>query len=340
MTQKQTLAFIAKQYSCSLTKGWLHAFIRRHLNEVQICRSLPQEDTRLTVPREHLEAHIGNMKNIVEGKFSELVFNLDEVGSSDWEDRKPRKVIAPRSVSPHDVFHPVSRKYRHLTLLACVSAAGTSLTPMVLTSCPIRDSLWTTGLRQNQDVLIRFRNPAYMTEDLFYEYLIYVFIPYVRTIRCNPIFANEPCILLMDSFSAHTSERNLQLLGENQIIALVFPAHTTNLFQALDLVFFGTMKNIKDSLTDEENDSQNDEQIWKLIRAYEQTATSFTIRSCFRKAELTPIIQNFPFKLKFNEDILRQNDGFKELWERNISVEELTRRQRVQRFGVLNDQFL
>jgi hypothetical protein len=95
------------------------------------------------------------MKSIVAEKFAELVFNLDEVGSSDWEDRKPRRVIAPRTVSPDDVYHPVSRRYRHLTFLACVSAGGDALTPIVLTSSLIRDDIWSTGLREEGDVLIR-----------------------------------------------------------------------------------------------------------------------------------------------------------------------------------------
>jgi hypothetical protein len=340
MTQKQVLEFVCKQYSRLLTKGWVHAFIGRHLDSLQICRSIPQDDTRLTIPRENLERHIQNMRSIVEGKFAELVFNLDEVGSSDWEDRKPRKVVAPRGVSPKDVNHPVSRKFRHLTLLACVSAGGNALTPMILTSTPIRNSLWATGLRQNIDAMIRFRNPAYMTEELFHEYLLKIFIPYIIIIQYYPVFTHEFGVLLMDSFGAHISERNLRLLGEHKIIALVFPAHTTNLFQALDLVFFGAMKHTKESLMNEEDEPPIDGQLWKLLRAYEQTATSFTIRSCFRKAGLSPNTQTWPYKLQFNEEMLRQNDGFRELWDRNITIEEGTRHQRLQRFGILNAQFI
>jgi hypothetical protein len=41
----------------------------------------------------------------------------------------------------------------------------------------------------------------------------------------------------MDSVGASVSERNLRLLGESGIIALVFPAHAIDLFQAIDLVF-------------------------------------------------------------------------------------------------------
>jgi hypothetical protein len=87
------------------------------------------------------------MKSVVEENLSELVFNLDEVGSPDSEDRKPKKLFVPRSVSPDDTYHPVSHRYRHIALLACVSAAGNVLTPMVIVGSAILDPLWHHGLR-------------------------------------------------------------------------------------------------------------------------------------------------------------------------------------------------
>jgi hypothetical protein len=96
MMPKELLQMVRETDNPKLTKGSVHFFIGRHLDVLQLCRSLPQEDTRMTVPRAYLEQHIATMKTHIVGKFSELIFNLDEVGSSEWEDRRPRKVIAPR----------------------------------------------------------------------------------------------------------------------------------------------------------------------------------------------------------------------------------------------------
>jgi hypothetical protein len=78
---------VRERYSAGLTKGWPNAFTGCHPDTLQICHSLPQEDTKLTNAMKHLEAHIEHlgahiedMKSIVTGKFA---FNLDEVGSSD-----------------------------------------------------------------------------------------------------------------------------------------------------------------------------------------------------------------------------------------------------------------
>jgi hypothetical protein len=88
----------------------------------------------------------------------------------------------------------------------------------------------------------------------------------------------------MDSAAAHISEGNVRLLAENKIIAPVFPSHTANRFQALYFVFFGALKNNREHLGNASDNPSTHGQIWKLIRADQQTATSFTIRSSFRKA--------------------------------------------------------
>jgi hypothetical protein len=51
----------------------------------------------------------------VTGKCAELVFNLDELGSADWEDRKVKKVVASAVVRKEDVYHSVSRRHRYMT---------------------------------------------------------------------------------------------------------------------------------------------------------------------------------------------------------------------------------
>jgi hypothetical protein len=95
------------------------------------------------------------MKLFLANQCWELVFNLDEVNSSEWDDRKPKQVIVPQNILPDEIYHSISRKYRHVTLLACVSVAEDVLMPMIISEPPVRDSLWTKSLRQDEDVMIR-----------------------------------------------------------------------------------------------------------------------------------------------------------------------------------------
>jgi hypothetical protein len=129
ITQKEFLRIIREQHKPTLTKGWMHDLIGRHLDEPKVCRSLSQEEMRMAVPRAYLEEHIQLLKAHLTGKVAELVFHLDELGSADWEDPRAKKVIVRAGVAKQDMCHPVSRRQRYKTRLACVSALGDALTP-------------------------------------------------------------------------------------------------------------------------------------------------------------------------------------------------------------------
>jgi hypothetical protein len=49
-------------------------------------------------------------------------------------------------------------------------------------------------------------------------------------------------VLLTDNCSAHVNPEIFRLLGENHVKIVTFAPHTANIFQALDLSFFGVFK--------------------------------------------------------------------------------------------------
>jgi hypothetical protein len=83
MNKQQLLQIVRGRHKKTLTRGWINALIDRHLDALQISRSIPQEDTRLTVPKSQLEEPIHILQVHLIGKCAELVFNLDELGSAD-----------------------------------------------------------------------------------------------------------------------------------------------------------------------------------------------------------------------------------------------------------------
>jgi hypothetical protein len=91
-------------------------------------KSTPQEDARLEVPRVLLDENVGCLREYVQGMTAELVFNLDEVGVLEWEDRKDKKVVITRLIYGQTIHHRVSRNLKHMPVIACISAAGESLT--------------------------------------------------------------------------------------------------------------------------------------------------------------------------------------------------------------------
>jgi hypothetical protein len=81
------------------------------------------------------------------------------------------------------------------------------------------------------------------------------------------------------------------------------------------------------------------EQITKLVHAYEQTATSMNIRHSFRNGGIYPTIGSRPYEIRFDEERLRNNPGFKELWQQNVPIVDLSQRRILYRFGVINSEF-
>jgi hypothetical protein len=128
MSKKQSLQIVREQHRKTTTRGWVTAYISRHLDALQTCRSIPQKDTRWAVPRSQLEEHINTLKADLTEKCAGLVSNLDELGSAEWEDRTIKKVIASDAVPKEDVDHSVSRRPRHSTFLACLPAVGDAMT--------------------------------------------------------------------------------------------------------------------------------------------------------------------------------------------------------------------
>jgi hypothetical protein len=155
---------------------------------------------------------------------------------------------------------------------------------MIISQAPVRDSLWSRGFRRGEDVMVRQRNPVYIDEQLFYDSLSGIFIRYFANLRSHNIFSRDVVICQMDSASSHVSERCVWLSYQNHVLAMAFPAHTTNILQALDLVFFGALKKLKATVQGQFNDDSVHDQITTLVEASEQKATSRTIGASFCKA--------------------------------------------------------
>jgi hypothetical protein len=154
------------------------------------------------------------------------------------------------------------------------------------------------------------RNPAYLDEALFYEYMSGVFIPYVFSLHSRPEFADLLAILLMNSAFPHMSEYILPILDENNIIVLIVPDHITNLFLALDLVLFDSFKHLKATTVGEFGDDPVNNHLIKLIQTSEQISTSSTIMRSFLRPGMTKDTTTRPYRILIDEVIMKENPNF------------------------------
>jgi hypothetical protein len=88
--------------------------------------SSPQEEPRLQVSRVFLDETTCSMHETVQDCPPDLVFNLDEVGISDWADRKSKKLVVRITAAGSTIRHRPSRNVKHLSVVTCTSASTLS----------------------------------------------------------------------------------------------------------------------------------------------------------------------------------------------------------------------
>jgi hypothetical protein len=100
----------------------------------------------------------------------ELVFNLDEIGTSEREDRKEKKVNIQMTMDRQMMHHGASRSVKHISVIACITAGGESLTHFIVISQisdGIRKKLMSRGVRLGVDFVLRQRPKPYVSRKLF-----------------------------------------------------------------------------------------------------------------------------------------------------------------------------
>jgi hypothetical protein len=134
------------------------------------------------VPRVFGQAGLDGFRDHVHRACAELVFNLDEIEISEWEDRCTRRVIVPSAKKGQTIFRGVHQNLKHISVLACISAAGEYVTlffvfPQVYPTVERR--LKSEGLERGVDLIRKHGNKTYMSSQLFAEYISTVMLPYV-----------------------------------------------------------------------------------------------------------------------------------------------------------------
>jgi hypothetical protein len=138
-----------------------------------------------------LEAAIEGIRTHVQNACGDRVFNLDEIGISEWEDQVERKVIVRSAVREQKIFHGIHRALKRISVVTCISAGGDHMIPFLLSSQATDAAvgrLKTEGFRIGIDMILKKRNKPYMNAVLFHEDISTVLLPHIARVRSNPGF--------------------------------------------------------------------------------------------------------------------------------------------------------
>jgi hypothetical protein len=267
-------------------RSWFDGFRKRH----------PQLTIRTPLPLSYCRAISATPDTISEffGKVGSLygrlnlfskpnqIYNTDETGVSVVH--KPGKVLA--QLGRRTVYSISSaEKGKTHTILACVSAAGYVLPPVMVypRKRPVPDN-FKVGAVPN--TLFLSSENGWINSDLFLEWLKF-FVANIPPTR--------PVLIIQDGHVSHVSIDAIEFAYANNIHLLCLPSHTTHILQPLDVGVFKSFKsNFSKSCSSYISKFPGrvitTEVLSSLVAdAWSCSLTSLNIMSGFRKCGLFPL---------------------------------------------------
>ena len=128
-------------------------------------------------------------------------------------------------------------------------------------------------------------------------------------------------------------------MAENNIIVITYPPHTSHVFQVLDKLLFGVLKKHKKYIPKNDDIQPLIDHMYRIFHAYELSSCSTTIRSSFMKTGFEYFTKNNKLYLKMNKSKIQNSIEFKEIWNHNYSLDDMSMRRKSIKFGWINREF-
>jgi hypothetical protein len=165
-----------------------------------------------------------------------FIYNVDETGRSDSEDRREIRVLVPAHCDATSV--PVDWHTKRSTLTACMGADGFRMRPFVIVSRATAEKDLAYHGYDRHSVALASQGNAFMTPSLFDLWAETAFFPAVKERRRYFRYLGK-AVLLSDGLGAHHPDRFLQRCSERNV-EVVPPVRTRP--RPLDLMAFALLK--------------------------------------------------------------------------------------------------
>jgi hypothetical protein len=211
-----------------------------------------------------------------------------------------QKVIVPKSMSDQAIHHKINGTVKYISFSVCVSAAGETLIPYLVTSqdsMHLRETLKKGDGRFGTESVLKAREKAYLNTEIFLGHIRMVFMP-----NLNEQFADEDAVLSMDNCPSHVDEEVSTILRDVRVRIITWPPHTTHVFQELDLCLFGVLKRSGQYILPFDDNQTTADFFLKIDRMFRQTMTEPNIWGAFQEAGFEFDTSREPCRLAFNEE--------------------------------------
>jgi hypothetical protein len=120
------------------------------------------------------------------------------------------------------------------------------------------------------------------------------------------------------------------------MILTAYAAHSSHLFQVLDVPLFCRLKSAKRYFTRDDSLDPHVDHTFRVFRAYEIATTSTTVRSSWEKAGFGSVRRDGTDYLWVDEGRIRASPEFVKVWQVDYPEKRLSQRRRQQKWGSLN----
>ena len=221
----------SKGMKVNLSHGWWDSFRKRHPEFVlRVPAPVSQTRSKATDPDvfsryfDLLEDTI--KENGLHGKPGQM-FNMDESGMP--LDPESPKLVFKKGCRASSVS---TGEKTQITVVACASAAGFALPPMVIWDCQTLSPELTIG--EVPGTIYGLSKKGWIDCELFDAWFINHFLRYAPTAR--------PVLLMLDGHSSHYCPDTIRLAAKHQVILFALPPNTTHISQPLDKGCFSPLK--------------------------------------------------------------------------------------------------
>jgi RecJ-like exonuclease len=119
-----------------------------------------------------------------------------EVDISDREDRKTKKALISATMLGQRIHHGISPTVKHISAIACVSAAGESLTPDIITSQDsgsVPEQLKKKGVVSGSNFVWKSNRKLNINAEIFLDCIrtVFLFLPNLVELQALDEFAEE-----------------------------------------------------------------------------------------------------------------------------------------------------
>ena len=245
VTLNVVMAFLADHIQGPLiTTKNVSTYLQRH--GFDYVSAMPTEASRVDVKAEDINTfYTRTLPQALNGAHPSLVFNMDEMGTEMFADRKRVFVFVPAQRARNGPLSVgVPRSTRRCTLIGCICLDGTTLCPAVITKTEtISSVVFSEGGYTPDSIEFHTTDNSFINNEVFGEWLCVVLIPKIerRQVklrrRLGPV--DDRAVLILDGLKCHVMEPFMELLRRHNVTVVVLVPHSSHMTQPLDVGIFG-----------------------------------------------------------------------------------------------------